>query len=171
MIEKVLVESRIRVLNLCVGVDIRRLMNIDSEFILISCFGSVNFKIKDIQPHVLLRTDTYIDNLKKFGMTNYLNVYFDDVWPEKIANIPDDEKSNYFLTEFNEEKAQSIFDFVNANKDKVKTLVVHCDAGISRSSAIALSICDRFNITKKYIHPDIRPNPYVLSVCKKVFNQ
>ena len=43
MIEKVLVENRIRVLNLCVGVDIRRSMNIDSEFILISCFGSVNF--------------------------------------------------------------------------------------------------------------------------------
>lgn len=41
---------------------------------------------------------------------------------------------------FSVEQAKEVLDFVNANWDKADTILVHCEAGMSRSPAIAAAI-------------------------------
>lgn len=41
---------------------------------------------------------------------------------------------------FSVEQAKEVLDFVNANWDKVDAILVHCEAGMSRSPAIAAAI-------------------------------
>lgn len=62
---------------------------------------------------------------------------------------------------FDEEMAQRIFDFVDGIKDKIDTMLIHCEAGVSRSPAIAAAI-DRIyfgekNVKEKYFMK-YRPN-------------
>lgn len=47
---------------------------------------------------------------------------------------------------FNEQDAREIIKFVRDNKNKVETIYVHCDAGISRSAAIAKFIAGIYNL-------------------------
>lgn len=48
------------------------------------------------------------------------------------------------LTEMNKEQAQSIWEFVDQVWDKIDLLVVHCNAGMCRSPAIAKAISDKY---------------------------
>lgn len=175
MINKVIVTNRILTLNLCIGVDVRRYVGIDGPFILISCFGNKenyidNNPTLELKPHVLLKNDEYISNIKKFGMIDHVNVFCDDTTPERMNELGEELKAKYVVKYFDEQNAKDILTFVNKYIDQDIALVVHCDAGISRSSAVALSCCDKFNLTKEYIHKSIDPNPLILDTCKKVFN-
>lgn len=178
MIGKVIVTNRILVLNLCIGVDVRRYIGIDRPFILISCFGNKETYIDynpnlELLPHVLLKNEQYINSIKKFGMVDHVNVFCDDTTPDRMNMYNDwdgDWKSKYIVKFFDEENAKDILEFMNKYVNEDVDLVVHCDAGISRSSAVALSCCNKFNLTKEYIHKSIDPNPLILDVCKKVFD-
>lgn len=52
--------------------------------------------------------------------------------------------------QFNSDMARRIADFVYEIKDKVAYLIVHCDAGISRSAGVAAAIANHF------FHDDMR---------------
>ena len=47
---------------------------------------------------------------------------------------------------FNEEQARSIIDFVEAIADETDNMFVHCDAGVSRSAAVAKYIADVYGL-------------------------
>ena len=47
---------------------------------------------------------------------------------------------------FDEDDAKKVLEFIGDKKDKVTTIYVHCDAGISRSAAIAKFIAGIYNL-------------------------
>jgi predicted protein tyrosine phosphatase len=47
---------------------------------------------------------------------------------------------------FNERDARNVIEFVEENKNRVETIYVHCDAGISRSAAIAKFIAGLYKL-------------------------
>lgn len=77
-----------------------------------------------------------------------------------------------------EKDAQDVWRFVyNALDWKVPHMVIHCEAGISRSAAVATAIVDRYGERVTWVNrdaklyvmgegmvPRFRPNPYVFRV-------
>jgi predicted protein tyrosine phosphatase len=70
-----------------------------------------------------------------------------------------------------ERHAKAITDFVDSVADKVELLVVHCDAGVSRSSATAIAICEQYQLLDdlRFIQnsPKYRPNLTVRDMLRK----
>lgn len=62
---------------------------------------------------------------------------------------------------FRPEYAKQILDFVSANWDKVEAFLIHCEAGISRSPAIAAAITKIAGGDDKYYFNHYSPNKYV----------
>lgn len=63
---------------------------------------------------------------------------------------------------FNIHLANMILDFVEEVQHEIKMLVVHCEAGLSRSPAIAAAISNwYFQDDKKYFKPPYFPNNFV----------
>lgn len=63
--------------------------------------------------------------------------------------------------------------FIENNKNNVKFFIVHCQAGISRSSAVAFAIRIKYlyyNPYKLFCIPEYSPNHLVFKKCIKVFN-
>lgn len=75
------------------------------------------------------------------------------------------------VTLFNAEQARSILGFVNAHYDDIETIIVNCDAGISRSSGVALALHRIYNIRPDDIHKNARfhPNFHVVNTLQRVF--
>lgn len=69
--------------------------------------------------------------------------------------------------------AEKIVDFVNAYKDKVDTIIVHCEAGISRSSGVAAAITKYFGGDDKSIFdsPKYCPNMACYNAVLEAFKQ
>lgn len=65
---------------------------------------------------------------------------------------------------FSQNDAKQIIEFVEGNKNKVDTIFVHCDAGISRSAAVAkfiaemykLDFPESYSIYNKYVYRVLR---------------
>lgn len=62
---------------------------------------------------------------------------------------------------FRQEHAKQILDFVGENWDKVEAFLVHCEAGISRSPAIAAAITKIAGGEDAYYFRHYSPNRYV----------
>ena len=58
---------------------------------------------------------------------------------------------------FSEEDAYSIFEFLKQNKE-IRDVVIHCDAGISRSPAIAAALTKIFNGDDSKYFKEYLPN-------------
>jgi predicted protein tyrosine phosphatase len=99
-----------------------------------------------------------LDKLKQYGCVNYSQFVFHDLTePYKDCIL------------FNEEIAKQIIDFVN--NIKLNLIIIHCDAGISRSGAVGYFICNYLNLDQKefkIMNPNIHPNSLVLDILKKV---
>lgn len=96
---------------------------------------------------------------------NVLNLEFDDVTEDVIND-------NVKFTSMTIEQAKKCVDFIDRNKGK--TFIVHCFAGISRSGAVSQFIYDFYNdenIYEKFkeYNSHIMPNNYVLTLLKRVF--
>lgn len=74
---------------------------------------------------------------------------------------------NYIL--FDDEHAFDILDFVTMHWNRMGTLMVHCDAGISRSSAVAAAISRlKFGEEGEFVDPPFDPNPRVYRILREV---
>ena len=73
------------------------------------------------------KTSPHLDNNPKNGILFQCKLHFDDV-ESGISNCITDKD------------AERIVSFVNRNKDKTDFLIVHCEAGVSRSSGVAAAI-------------------------------
>lgn len=104
--------------------------------------------------------------LRAKGCTSYCELVFDDIngriWDKLIKeNRIDPSKYNLFSIE----NAKEILKFIEVNE--FTRLIVHCHAGISRSSAVACFIAERSGIKSNIIfgvHHHIEPNPYVVQM-------
>ena len=97
---------------------------------------------------------------------NVLNLDFDD------TTFDDEELGIHSI---NEEQAKSIVDFFETHKD-VANFVVHCEAGISRSAAVAICFVDflHMNDVKDItLHENysFHPNPKVERLIHKEFSK
>ncbi len=86
----------------------------------------------------------------------------------------DDTETGGFLKAFDEEQADKIFKFFEANKSICNKWIVHCAAGVSRSGAVGRWIFDVFKAegTKCSFpeHNRIHPNGLVSMRLNKYFN-
>ena len=70
---------------------------------------------------------------------------------------------------FHDDHAHDILDFVTHNWDHVVTLMIHCDAGISRSSAVAAAIARlKWQDESEFLEPPFEPNPIVYRTIREV---
>ena len=68
---------------------------------------------------------------------------------------------------FDETYAEQILDFVDSYRDNIDLIVVHCEAGISRSSATAGALSLILNKTDQYFFDNYLPNALVY---RKIIN-
>ena len=104
------------------------------------------------------------EELKGMRCEKILNMCFGDYDKKIWEKIKGTEEDQYF---FNQRQAQEILEFVKSFDEKHQfmsyptTLVVHCDAGVSRSGAVGLWACrylgydeKEFRKSNKNIHPN-----------------
>lgn len=116
-----------------------------------------------------------IKTLQSKGMSDLLQLRFDDLDGEIFEKIiakykarGDDIDREKFIW-FNDEHAESIIEFAERHRNDEK-LIVHCAAGISRSSATGTFICETVGIPASVVfndHPNIQPNRHILKIIYK----
>jgi predicted protein tyrosine phosphatase len=99
----------------------------------------------------------------------HLKFYDIDFSNERMGNSKAEILKVYGHGKFTDKHAEQIINFVQEVKDKVKGLICHCEAGISRSAAVAAAISLIINGSDKEIFDDTRyiPNMYVY---RKILN-
>ena len=103
--------------------------------------------------------------------SNVLNLDFDDC--EKDMTVKEiGTNENIELKAFTKEQAKEVLNFITIQKEKgMKTCVIHCAAGISRSAGCAVAINDFFGGDYKkfkYDNPQIQPNQHVVRLMNEV---
>lgn len=100
----------------------------------------------------------------KLGCKGFLSIQFDDLTPhsyeENIKRYP-------YLILFNSDHAKKIIEYIDKLNNEVEpfVLVIHCQAGISRSGAIGEYAAKR---SKIYFYDNqIRPNRYIYNMLLK----
>jgi hypothetical protein len=70
---------------------------------------------------------------------------------------------------FHDSHAHEILDFVTSHWDEIDTLVIHCDHGISRSSAVAAAIARlKYGSEGNFLDCPYDPNPVVYRILREV---
>ncbi len=92
-------------------------------------------------PHVIISITSHVDDVASLrtntSCRGVLRLSFVDVeapsvhYPEEVL--------------FSASQATSIWDFVDGHRAKIERILVHCDAGVSRSAAVAGAIARAWN--------------------------
>jgi len=70
---------------------------------------------------------------------------------------------------FNEKLGKSVGEFITlVLNDEIRTLLIHCEVGISRSPSIAMAICDAFELSREIM--DWRFNIHSKPLNQHVYN-
>jgi predicted protein tyrosine phosphatase len=138
----------------------------DTKWVLISIVG------KD-EDHL---TDSQIKILKSKGLKDILQLRFDDLDGEIFEKIlakykarGDDIDREKFIW-FNDDHAESIIEFAERHRNDQGNVIIHCHAGVSRSSGIGCALAEMYGIPAATIfndHPNIQPNKHVLRIIYK----
>lgn len=98
---------------------------------------------------------------RQSGLLDVLSLHFHDAepWSGNPSNI----------RLMDEHDARAIYDFVKEWKGKADALVVNCVAGMSRSPAVAIGICQAMGWDCQDIIEDSQPNAYVLDLVFDIF--
>jgi predicted protein tyrosine phosphatase len=90
-------------------------------------------------PWAAISIDT-IDKWPSLGQcqrVDLLRLSFADLDKQEYIDTHNELFSGYKIRLFTEQDAEDILNFILSVKDRIDTLLVHCEAGISRSPAIA----------------------------------
>lgn len=118
-------------------------------------------------PHIIISTTSDIakpvvvkDNPLRKGIIKF---NFDDLDTRHIPILQ--KKSNEgtasLMILFNVEDAKQILSFVNENINQIEAIICHCDAGISRSAAMAASLSKILTNMDDYFFKNYIPNMLV----------
>jgi hypothetical protein len=117
------------------------------------------------EPHGHLLNDEFVI-IKKMEKVPKLSLYFSDCTLAEYNKVKSkDVKDHLYL--FNEDHAKQIVNFVTDNKDKIDLLIIHCEAGQSRSGAVGLWANRYLGLNEKQFLQDnkkIFPNAYVYNM-------
>lgn len=112
--------------------------------------------------------------LKKRGCRHMLTQFFGDYTDKSVVDPPltlrSSGKRSILFSEMNAKKIISFLDGVKIDQE-VKILIVHCDAGISRSGAVGLFACRYLKCDSEKFYREnetILPNPYICKVLMDV---
>lgn len=96
-----------------------------------------------------------------------LHLRFSDVTPEDIESNPAFRRFEPGL--FRANQARQIVAFLEKHRNAAADVMVNCEAGISRSSAVANFVLEYLGSRQApFAPPHYRPNPYVLQVLREV---
>ncbi|XP_065150457.1 dual specificity protein phosphatase 19b [Paramisgurnus dabryanus] len=139
---------------------------------------NMDLQVGIIRPFLLLSSQDAahdIDTLKKYKVTHVLNVAYgvENAFPQlftyktvTILDLPETDITSYF---------PDCFEFINQASQQGGVLLVHCNAGVSRSASVVigflmsqdkLSFEEAFS-TVKSARPYIQPNPGFMNQLKK----
>jgi len=118
---------------------------------------------KIIMKHIVISIRSYSKNPEKYHVKfsdnsnriALLSVDFDDISHSQYLDFG----VKYGLNLFSEDQAKQIWNFVQEHKD-TELLIVHCDAGVCRSPAIAAAIAEGLGqdftwlFDPKWYHPN-----------------
>ena len=106
------------------------------------------------------------------GKTRLLsNNNIKDVLYLMFQDITKEQANKYDLECMSEQDGEMIKRFVNKWKDKVDSIIIHCHAGISRSSAVAIGVSRYLGYDDMWVWKgDYSPNSHVLDIVNKVLN-
>ena len=92
---------------------------------------------------------------RQLGLRGMLQLMFDDAEPT------DSEMLNAQVTLMSSRQARQVCDFVQRRRNQVGAVVVHCEAGMSRSPAVAAALCKAFGDDNRRFWQEYQPNEYV----------
>jgi predicted protein tyrosine phosphatase len=132
------------------------------EWIFISVYNNKKDK--------LIKSDVEIDALKSNMCKDHLSLQFWDITKSQYEKF---HKSFPGARAFSKKDAKSVIDFLKKhhNSEKESVLIVHCDAGVSRSGAIGWFACKFLNVNRKmFLHynKNIFPNKYILKILENM---
>lgn len=101
------------------------------------------------------------------GWNNILKLEFDDVTDDKIIILGGNGKE-IKIVPFNQEMAKKVLDTVDNIRDNVNTIMIHCEAGISRSAAVARFLSEKYNVPIIFPkdHKNDLPNIFVYNLLR-----
>ena len=110
-------------------------------------------------------TEKNVVALKALGMLGSISLDFWDITDDKDC-LDGMTREGYKFVLFDKEMAKKVVEFMERRKLETgdHTLVLHCDAGISRSGAVAEFAAEFFGIPSEDFqkaNPYLRPNPFV----------
>jgi predicted protein tyrosine phosphatase len=102
------------------------------------------------------------------GCQKILSLQFDDLRDDQVEFCL---KNGFKPVLFTKEQAKQVVDFIKElqMESENSDLIIHCDAGISRSGAVAKFTSDFLKIP--FLDPYIRPNTYVLRLLWEVIDE
>ncbi|KAL7880586.1 hypothetical protein SRHO_G00028400 [Serrasalmus rhombeus] len=139
---------------------------------------SLDLQVGLITPFLLLSSQDAandIETLRRFKVTHVLNVAYgvDNAFPElftyqtvTMLDLPETRLTSYF---------PQCFEFIDQAREQDGVVLIHCNAGVSRSASIAIGYLmarhkmpfeEAFNAVKS-ARPSIRPNPGFLIQLKE----
>ena len=89
------------------------------------------------------------------GLRAVLQLAFHDAEP----SVPRGSDTKVAL--MSEEQARQIWRFVDQHRDEVGAIVIHCESGVSRSSAVAAALCASLGGDDGAFFTRFQPNAYV----------
>ena len=93
-----------------------------------------------------------------------LTLHFDDVYPQHCF----DESGTRLFCEMSEQDAQRVATFVRQWWGEVETIVVHCHAGLSRSTGVAAAIRTHHGQDERDLYESPRnPNRHCLALVRE----
>lgn len=99
-----------------------------------------------------------------------LYLQFWDATPEETESDPQREEVAPFL--FGADQAERIVAFLDQHHNAAVDVVVNCEAGISRSPAVANFVLEYLGLEQvPFAPPHHYPNPYVLEVLREVVSR
>lgn len=124
------------------------------------------------QPWAAIQVATYDDwpNLNKVKNVGILRLTFSDANGKSDRDVPmvasDDD-----IVLFNEKQANCILDFFENVQNKIEVLLVHCEAGVSRSPAIAAALSKLYYGDDTRFFANYTPNSFVYNSIIKAYNK
>ena len=121
-------------------------------------------------PHVIISITDPDSDLPKFAPNeNRIGILFlqfhdlEDISADMTLQDAVEYITEFGLGLFSDKQATQIVDFVEGIKDTAKGILVHCEAGVSRSAAVAAVIELMLNGSNERVFNDRRysPNQYV----------
>lgn len=115
----------------------------------------------------LITGDCDLEALTKKGCIDVKTFEFHDVTQKKYIVLKKSyPRAKKQLKLFTENQAKDILEYIDQYKNDSRDimLVIHCEAGVSRSGAVGLFACRYLGIDVarfRALHPTINPNPHV----------